>query len=75
MVPSGIAPVLPDVLADRPRVTPQGVDPGDIESSRLALRSIGFVLDGRQPLPWDYFRVARYSGVVAKVSEIATSLS
>jgi hypothetical protein len=60
VVPAGTAPVtLRSRIspADRaaPRATPQGVvehlrsrvDRADIESSRLAFRSIGFLLDGR----------------------------
>src|SRR6266436_5498003 len=32
-----------------------------------------FWADCRQPLPWDYFRVARRWGTIAKMPELATS--
>jgi hypothetical protein len=30
----------------------------------------GFLLDGRQTLPWDYFLLARYSGAIAQASVV-----
>src|SRR2546425_13176024 len=38
---------------------------------RLSISHI--VTVGRQPLPWDYFRIARYLGTITQVPEMSTS--